>query len=74
MPQSYPEALHPHARFIEDDFDMTRFSSLQQRRSLAEYDEILDSLSPNGLSVHLAADSVAEGQAVMDAVRARARQ
>ncbi len=40
--------------------------------SLAEYDEILDGLSPRGLSVHLAAGSIEEGKAVMDAVRARA--
>ena len=33
--------------------------------SLDEYDEILENLSPRGLSVHLKADSVAEGQAVM---------
>lgn len=42
--------------------------------SLAEYEEILDGLSPNGLSVHLAANSVAEGQEVMATVRARAKQ
>jgi hypothetical protein len=38
--------------------------------TLQEYKEILDGLSPRGLSVHLAAESVAEGRAVMAAVRA----
>jgi len=42
--------------------------------SLEEYDEILASLSPRGLSVHVAADSVEEGRAVMAAVRVRARR
>ncbi len=37
--------------------------------SLDEYREILDGLSPRGLSVHLKADSVEEGQAVMARVR-----
>ena len=41
--------------------------------SLAEYDEILDGLSPRGLSVHLKADSVDEGLAVMDYTRGRAK-
>lgn len=40
--------------------------------SLTEYDEILDGLSPRGLSVHLKADSVEEGQAVMAYIRERA--
>ncbi len=40
--------------------------------TLAEYAEILDGLSPHGLSVHLRAESVEEGRAVMDHVRARA--
>ena len=37
--------------------------------SLEEYREILDALSPRGLSVHLKADSVEEGRAVMARVR-----
>jgi hypothetical protein len=37
--------------------------------SMDEYQEILDGLAPRGLSVHLCADSVAEGVAVMEAVR-----
>jgi len=41
--------------------------------SLEEYDEILDGLSPRGLSVHLKADSVEEGRAVMARVRERAK-
>lgn len=42
--------------------------------SLAEYEQIMDSLSPRGLSVHLRADSVAEGQEVMAYVRKLARR
>jgi hypothetical protein len=37
-----------------------------------EYDEILDGLSPRGLSVHLRAESVAEGRMVMAYVREKA--
>lgn len=37
--------------------------------SLEEYREILDGLSPAGLSVHLKAESVAEGREVMAAIR-----
>ena len=40
--------------------------------TLAEYEEILEGLSPHGLSVHLEADSVAEGRAVMAYVREKA--
>jgi hypothetical protein len=42
--------------------------------SLEEYAEIMDALSPRGLSVHMRADSVEEGRAVMAAVKARARR
>jgi len=42
--------------------------------TLAEYAEIMDSLSPRGLSVHLKAESVEEGRAVMEAVRRMAQQ
>lgn len=41
--------------------------------SLMEYEEILDGLSPRGLCVHLKADSLDEGRAVMSYVRERAR-
>ena len=41
--------------------------------SWAEYEEILDGLSPRGLSVHLKANSVEEGQAVMAHIRERAQ-
>lgn len=37
--------------------------------TLAEYEQILDGLSPQGLSVHLAAGSVGEGREVMERVR-----
>ena len=40
--------------------------------SLEEYEQILDGLSPRGLSVHLNAASVEEGRAVMETVRAMA--
>jgi hypothetical protein len=42
--------------------------------SLDEYEEILDRLSPRGLSIHLKADSAKEGQAVMAHVREKARR
>ena len=41
--------------------------------TLGEYEQILDGLSPRGLSVHLKAGSVEEGRAVMEAVRAMAK-
>lgn len=41
--------------------------------TLAEYAEILDGLLPRGLSVHLKAQSVEEGRAVMQAVRTMAK-
>ena len=37
--------------------------------SLEEYEQIMDGLSPCGLSVHLKADSLEEGRAVMAHVR-----
>ena len=40
--------------------------------TLSEYEELLEGLSPRGLSVHLKADSVAEGRAVMAHVREKA--
>jgi len=40
--------------------------------TVAEYEEILDGLSPRGLSVHLKADSVSEGRAVMAYVQEKA--
>ena len=40
--------------------------------SLEEYEEILASLAPSGLSIHLKADSVEEGRAAMAYVRERA--
>lgn len=40
--------------------------------TMDEYDEIVDGLTPRGLSVHLAAASAQEGRAVMEAVRRRA--
>jgi len=39
--------------------------------TLAEYREIMDGLSPNGLSVHLKAESVEEGRAVMAKTQAQ---
>jgi choline-sulfatase len=37
LPAGYPEALHPHDRFIVDDFGLTRFPPEDQRRALAAY-------------------------------------
>jgi hypothetical protein len=39
-----------------------------------EYEEILDALSPRGLSVHLKADTIAEGRAVMQHVKSYAKK
>lgn len=37
LPTGYPEALHPHDRFIVDDFNLLKFSAQEQRRALAAY-------------------------------------
>lgn len=42
--------------------------------SLAEYAEIMDGLSPHGLSVHLGAESVEQGRDVMAAVKRMAQR
>lgn len=42
--------------------------------ALTEYTEILNGLSPHGLSVHLKAESVEEGRAVMEAVKTMAKR
>jgi hypothetical protein len=45
------------------------FVSVGEINILEEYWEILDGLTPAGLCVHLKAESVAEGRAVMAAIR-----
>jgi hypothetical protein len=45
--------------------------TVYQGFSLTEYEEILDGLSPRGLSVHLAATSVKEGKDIMEVIRNR---
>ncbi|MBZ0297848.1 MAG: sulfatase-like hydrolase/transferase [Anaerolineae bacterium] len=42
LPEGYPEGLHPHDRFIVDDFGLTRFSPEEHRRALAGYYAALD--------------------------------
>ena len=37
VPRNYPDGLHPHDRFIADDFRLVHFSSEEQRRALAAY-------------------------------------
>jgi choline-sulfatase len=60
LPDGYPSALHPHDRFIVEDFNLTRFSREQQWKGLACYyacidylddciGELLDGLERNGL-------------------------
>jgi choline-sulfatase len=42
LPEGYPDTLHPHDRFIVDDFNLTRFSADECRRALAAYYAALD--------------------------------
>jgi choline-sulfatase len=42
LPDGYPDALHPHDRFIVEDFRLTRFSDEEHRRALASYYAALD--------------------------------
>lgn len=37
LPPGYPGVLHPHDRFIVDDFELTRFANDEQRRALVAY-------------------------------------
>ena len=37
LPDGYPESLHPHDRFIVEDFGLTRFDRARQAHSLACY-------------------------------------
>lgn len=42
LPGAYPDGLHPHDRFIVDDFNLLRFSEEDQRRALACYYACVD--------------------------------
>lgn len=42
LPEGYPDALHPHDRFIVDDFRLTRFSDEEHQLALAAYYAALD--------------------------------
>lgn len=42
LPAGYPEALHPHDRFIVEDFGLTRFSPEEHHRALAAYYAAVD--------------------------------
>ena len=42
LPEGYPDQLHPHDRFIVDDFDLTRFSQEELDLALASYYAALD--------------------------------
>jgi choline-sulfatase len=44
LPDGYPSALHPHDRFIVEDFNLTRFSREQQWKGLACYYACIDYL------------------------------
>ena len=37
LPKNHPDDLHPHDRYIVDDFELTRFSDDEHRRALAAY-------------------------------------
>ncbi len=42
LPEGYPNNLHPHDRYIVDDFDLTRFSDEEHRLALVSYYAALD--------------------------------
>lgn len=42
LPEDYPETLHPHDRFIVNDFNLLKFSEEEQRRALAGYYACVD--------------------------------
>jgi len=42
LPDGYPGVLHPHDRFIVDDFNLLKFSGEEQRRALAAYYACVD--------------------------------
>ncbi len=42
LPPGYPDDLHPHDRFIVDDFNLLKFSADQQRYALACYYACVD--------------------------------
>jgi choline-sulfatase len=42
LPAGYPDSLHPHDRFIVDDFSLLKFSREEQRRALAGYYACVD--------------------------------
>jgi hypothetical protein len=66
------EAMPTLQRLQANDVPLILAKDVYQGFTLSEYREILDGLSPRGLSIHLKADSVEEGRAVMQAVRATA--
>jgi hypothetical protein len=70
---SLSDAMPTLQRLQERRMPLILAKDVYQGFTLQEYKEILDGLSPRGLSVHLAAESVAEGRAVMEAVRAMAK-
>jgi len=42
LPAGYPDEIHPHDRFIVEDFNLTEFSPEEQRRALACYYACVD--------------------------------
>ena len=42
LPDGYPDSVHPHDRFIIDDFGLTRFSDEEHQLALASYYAALD--------------------------------
>ena len=42
LPPGYPDDLHPHDRFVVDDFRLAEFSVEEQRRALAAYYACVD--------------------------------
>lgn len=66
------DAMPVMQRLQERGMSLILAKDVYQGFTLDEYDEIMEGLSPRGLSVHLAADSAAQGRAVMAAVRSGA--
>jgi hypothetical protein len=69
---SFRDALPTLRRLQEHNMPIIINKYVEEGFTLAEYEEILDGLSPRGLCVQLKADTIEEGQAVMETVRARA--
>jgi len=67
------DAIPTLRRLQEKSMPLVLAKDVYEGFSWAKYEEILDGLSPRGLSVHLKADSVEEGRMVMASAREKAK-